>query len=179
MKTTPTLPKKYFLTILLLLGLTGCMPPSIPAPDNEQTPFFVPPVIVTTSPTVMIAPSSEVSQQQTPTLDCQNLLSFMDDLTVPDGTIFEAGAAIDKQWEVENSGTCNWDERYTVRLTGGPDLGAEQIQALFPARSGSKATIQILFEAPQEAGTYRSSWQAFSPEGEPFGDPFYIEIIVE
>ncbi len=27
-------------------------------------------------------------------------------------------------------------------------------------------------------GTYRSAWQAYDPDGLPFGDPFFIEIEV-
>jgi hypothetical protein len=39
--------------------------------------------------------------------------------------------------------------------------------------------LRMVFTAPQEAGTYRSAWQAYDPDGGPFGDPFYIEIVVE
>jgi len=57
------------------------------------------------------------------------------------------------------------------------DVPAEQ--ALYPARSGSQAIIQLSFIAPNEPGTVRSAWQAYSPEGQAFGDPIYIEILVE
>jgi hypothetical protein len=79
---------------------------------------------------------------------------------------------------VENSGSCNWDERYHLKLTDGADLGAAHDQALYPARGGTKAVIRILFTAPSQPGTYRSSWQAYSPDGKAFGDPIFIEIIV-
>ena len=72
-------------------------------------------------------------------------------------------SSLDKRWEVENSGTCNWDERYHLRLIGGPDLGANPVQPLFPARSGSTATIRIEMTAPAKAGSYRSAWQAYNP----------------
>jgi hypothetical protein len=80
---------------------------------------------------------------------------------------------------VLNSGTCNWEASYAVRLVAGPDLGAPPEQSLFPARSGTEAVIHMIFTAPQEPGVYRSAWQAFSPTGEAFGDPFFIEIEVE
>jgi hypothetical protein len=80
---------------------------------------------------------------------------------------------------VQNSGTCNWDERYQLRLIGGPALGANPVQPLFPARSGSTAVIRIQMTAPSTTGTYRSAWQAYNPSDEPFGDPFYIEIVVQ
>jgi hypothetical protein len=52
-------------------------------------------------------------------------------------------------------------------------------QALYPARSGSEVALRIVFSAPQEPGYYQSAWQAFDPKDVPFGDPFYIEILVE
>jgi hypothetical protein len=36
-----------------------------------------------------------------------------------------------------------------------------------------------VFKAPSEPGSYRSAWQAYNPQGEPFGDPFFIDFVVE
>ena len=91
----------------------------------------------------------------------------------------QPGEQIDKQWEVENTGTCNWDESYSIRLVNGPEMGASKEQALNPARSQSRATIRILFTAPMEEGTLRSAWQAYSPNEQPFGDEIYIEVKVK
>jgi hypothetical protein len=113
-----------------------------------------------------------------PTPDCAAGLTFLEDLTIPDGTTVAPGESLDKRWQVENSGTCNWDARYSLRRIAGEDLGAAGEQALFPARSGTQATIRIAFTAPDEPGSFRSAWQAFDPQGEPFGDPFFIEIVV-
>ena len=57
-------------------------------------------------------------------------------------------------------------------------MGASTEQALFPARSGTQALVRISFTAPEEPGAYRSAWQAFDPQDQPFGDPFFIEVIV-
>lgn len=90
-----------------------------------------------------------------------------------------ADSTLDKRWEVENSGSCNWDKNYRLRLIAGPDLNAQKEQALFPARNGTQAVIRVVFKAPKEPGAYRSAWQAFNPGGEPFGDPIFIDIVVE
>lgn len=102
----------------------------------------------------------------------------MQDLTIPDGTIVAPESTLDKRWEVENTGNCNWDAKYRIRLIAGPELGAQKEQALYPARIGSQATIRILFKAPAENGSYRSAWQAFNAQGDPFGEPFFIDIKV-
>jgi hypothetical protein len=109
---------------------------------------------------------------------CTNQLTFQDDLTIPDGSAIAPGEVLDKRWQVENSGTCNWDDRYSLRLVAGSDLGAQLQVGLFPARSGTVVPIRILFTAPQEAGPYRSAWQAYGPDGEPFGDQIFIDIVV-
>jgi hypothetical protein len=89
-----------------------------------------------------------------------------------------AGQTVDKQWLVANSGTCNWDVRYRLKLLSGDALGAVTEQALFPARAGTQATLRILFTAPQSPGTYQSAWQAVAPDATPFGDAIYIQIVL-
>jgi hypothetical protein len=89
------------------------------------------------------------------------------------------GKSLDKRWLVENNGSCNWDQQYSLTLLAGPDLGAPVEQALFPARSGTQTALRILFTAPEEPGTYRSAWQAQDSLGNLFGDPIYVDIIVQ
>ncbi|MDX9863181.1 MAG: NBR1-Ig-like domain-containing protein [Anaerolineaceae bacterium] len=164
------------LTLLALLLASGCVPAPQRLSPEANAPLFLPPTLVpTTAPTSQYTPTPEGGSDQS---NCDNNLLFTEDITVPDGTLFEPGAEIDKQWRVENNGTCNWDERYSLRLVAGDTLGADQEQALFPARAGSQAVIRIEFIAPQETGSHRSAWQAFGPDGRPFGDPFYLEIMV-
>jgi hypothetical protein len=100
-------------------------------------------------------------------------------LTVPDGTVVAPGERLDKRWQVENNGSCNWDVRYSLVLIAGPQLNAPPEQALNPARSGTQAMVQIIFVAPEEPGAYRSAWQAQDPQGILFGDPIYIDFIVQ
>ena len=145
------------------------------APTHAVTPtttlFRLASPSPTSSPTAAFRPP-------TATPACQDGLRFLADITVPDGTIVAPGESIDKQWQVENSGTCNWNERYRLRRISGPSLEAPDEQALYPARSGTPAVVRILLVAPSEPGTYRSAWQAYNPQGEPFGDPIYVEILV-
>jgi hypothetical protein len=57
-------------------------------------------------------------------------LRFLADITIPDGTIVAPGETLDKQWQVENSGSCNWNERYRLRRISGPALSAPDEQPL-------------------------------------------------
>lgn len=102
----------------------------------------------------------------------------MDDVTVDDGTSFTPGASIDKQWLVENNGTCDWDSTYGLKWVGGAPLGAAETQSLYPARAGTQSTFRILFIAPLESGPYESAWQAVDPAGNFFGDLIFVKIVV-
>jgi len=100
-------------------------------------------------------------------------------VTIPDGTVVSPGASVDKRWLVQNNGSCNWDSRYRLKFVGGAEMSAAAEQTLYPARAGAQATIRIRFTAPTEPGTYTTAWQAFNPDGEPFGDAVFMEIIVQ
>jgi hypothetical protein len=165
--------------LFCLLWMVGCSP-AVRGPTSKTTgtPEFyrpAPPVLVT--PTVNTTPQELARPLSTPV--CIDNLTFLSDVTIPDGTEVEAKATLDKRWEVKNSGNCNWDERYRLRLIAGPSMGAVQEQALFPARSGAQVVLQIVFQAPADVGNYRSAWQAYNPDGQPFGDPVFIDLIVK
>lgn len=149
------------------------------------TPYRPPTLEAAATPLPTFPPESYIEQPPvitpSPTTppDCQNSLKFIDDLTIPDGTLVAGGTTLDKRWRVQNAGTCNWNERYQLKRIAGPELGATSEQRLNPARSGSEVIIRILFTTPSETGTYRSAWQAYDPEDRPFGDPFFIEVVVQ
>ena len=136
------------------------------SPEPSLVPLLVPTLTVekpTDTPATFVLPAS------TSTPVCQDNLQFISDVTIPDGTVVVPGSTLDKQWLVQNSGNCNWDERYRLRLISGDPLGASPEQALYPARAGTQANLRILFSAPQDAGEYVSEWQAFDANGIPFG----------
>jgi hypothetical protein len=162
-------------------ALAACSgyPPAPVTRTVTQAPLYIPPTRLIASPTVAALPlSTPLELRPSATPSCTDQLIFRDDLSIPDGSQFSPGEMLDKRWEVENSGTCNWDDRYSLRLIAGSDLGVQANQSLFPARSRTKALIRILFTAPEEPGPYRSAWQAYDPHGEPFGDQIFIDIVV-
>ncbi len=85
---------------------------------------------------------------------------------------------MDKQWLVQNSGSCNWDSTYRLKWIGGDPMGAATEQSLYPARAGTQATLRIIFSAPAGEGLYESAWQAVDPDGNVFGDLVFIKIVV-
>lgn len=162
-----------FWVACLLLWFTAC--------NGRQTDIYLPSTRAPTQPPTATNPASAVPPTipaPTPTTVCTNHLTFVEDVTIPDGSEVESGVRIDKRWLVKNDGDCNWDASYRLKLVTGPALGVTEELALYPARGGSEATIRVVFTAPAEAGTYRSAWQAIGPDGQAFGDAVYIEIVV-
>jgi hypothetical protein len=157
------------------------------APTPPPTPFIAPKAATATLPLIQgntpviptVTPQPVATSSPTATPPCTDGLAFVEDVTIPDGTVVSPGASIDKQWLVQNNGTCNWDSRYRLKFVGGLDMGAATEQALFPARAGNQATIRMVFTTPSEPGNYSTAWQAIDPNGQPFGDAVFMEIIVQ
>ena len=175
-----------FRLCLLLLGLclliAGC---SLIEQQPSRGGVYVPPTGVPQTPLVLplptatqtVAPAQMVAQPS-PTPACTNDLRFLQDLTLPDGTVVAPGASLDKRWLVENSGTCNWTADYRLRLIAGSGFGAPREQALYPARAGVQAILRMQLVAPAQAGVHTSAWQAVDPQGNLFGKMVYIQIVV-
>ncbi len=153
----------YLLFLISACGENGTALSTPSLAVLTPTDAFIP-----TSPSILTPPSS-----------CIDGLIFLEDVTIPDYSIVAPGSTLDKQWLVQNSGSCNWDNRYRLRLVGGDALGSSSEQALFPARVGTTATLQITFIAPLESGEYYSEWQAYDAQGISFGKSFFIKIIVQ
>jgi hypothetical protein len=165
------------LLALFLLATTSLLSACGEQAARSTPEYFIPPTLEKKAEPIPLVTDTPVPPTATPT--CEDGLTFIEDVTVPDGTAFAPGAAIEKIWRVANSGSCNWDADYRLRLDSGDAMDAETEQALFPARSNSEVEIRIVFKAPEEEGTYQALWQAYSPSGVPFGDPVFIIIEVD
>lgn len=142
--------------------------------------------IVLVPSTVIAAPQALSSPEPSPAVviptvgaACTNAARFVEDLTVPDGTHVGPGAALDKSWSVQNSGTCDWGPDYRLVHQGGSGIEGPSEVALYPARGGAQAVWQVSLLAPTQPGEYQSRWQAQSPDGALFGDEVFIIIVVD
>jgi Ig-like domain-containing protein len=169
---------------LTLLIASACSPASTATPFRPptlQAPLIEPTLIINPTKAIIVVQSTPLPTIL-PTVDaeeCFSNLTFVEDITIPDNSFVTIGSSIDKQWLVENSGTCHWNSDYRLKHIGGAVLDAPEEIALYPARAGTQATIQILFIAPFTDGVYESAWQAHDPNGIAFGDPIYVRIVVQ
>lgn len=118
--------------------------------------------------------------------DCTNSFEFVQDLTVPDNTVFPPGAQFEAAWRLRNNGTCPWTTDYAVAFIGGDAMGITSTVPLENAVApGQTEDVSITLTAPAEPGTYRSNWQLADAAGTAFGidgaieDAFWVQIVVE
>lgn len=108
--------------ILLAMGLTGCSP--------NPTPYHPPAIAFHTTSTApaTLMPTSISHSVEIPlphaTPSCTDNLAFLEDITIPNGTVVVPGESVDKRWLVQNSGSCNWDDRYRLKFVSGSELNA-------------------------------------------------------
>ena len=174
------LPRPCLLLVSLSLIFTqACSPQATPTSFRPPTQVL-PAQIIPTDTAIPVIFTAIPTATLTPTLTgpCTSNLTFIEDITIPDDTTVVAGAAMDKQWLVSNSGTCNWDSSYRLKWIGGETFGVSSELPLFPARAGTQAMLQIVFTAPTVTvtGTFESAWQAYGPDGIAFGDPIFLRI---
>ena len=176
-------------SILLLLILTACAAdatPTAPAPGLQTalaplaTP--TPAVAVTRTPepgfTLLPAtPLTPIPPTGTPA-PCQNDAEFVSDITVPDFTQIVPGAVIDKRWQIRNTGTCNWGPGYRLVFVEGNSMNAPTEHALYPAKAGNEAAVQVSMTAPIAPGDYTGRWQLRDGQGNFFGQVLFIKITV-
>lgn len=124
---------------------------------------------------------SPVSAAQT----CTDRAQFVTDVTVPDGTRFDAGTAFKKTWRLRNAGTCTWTTSYTMVFDSGTQMGAPASVA-FPSTVVPGATVDLTVDmtAPGTAGAYRGYWKFKNAAGVLFGigtaanRPWWVDIVV-
>jgi predicted small secreted protein len=171
---------------------TGTPPPTLAQPSSPTpvlstmtlgptptpTPYFTPtPGTVTgtvtptgTLATVTVDPSSLA-------FGCNNL-AFVRDVSIPSGTVMEPGKFFTKTWKVENTGSCAWEYNYILTFTSGNSLDGETSRIQKKVASGGWMELSVAMAAPEEPGTYTSSWR-FSDGKNLFGSTLSVNIVVK
>ncbi len=96
---------------------------------------------------------------------------FVADVTVPDGTKYDANAAFKKTWRLRNIGTCAWSKTdVSMFFESGAQMGAPASVALLSdVAIGATTDISVDMKAPNSAGRYIGYWKLKSAQGTVFG----------
>lgn len=109
---------------------------------------------------------------------CTYNMTYVADVTVPDGQQFSPGTYFTKTWRIKNSGTCTWTTNFTFDFVSGSQMngwGQHLPKTVYP---GDTVDISIDMTAPYNPGSYQGNWQLKDPLGYGIGTPIWVKIIV-
>jgi hypothetical protein len=135
---------------------------------------------VTTLPT-LAAPT--IYSTLTTKAGCNDALFVAENL--PDGSKVTAGKKFEKVWEIQNTGTCTWDEGYTFAFQAnqsspgidGYDIVIKKKEEF--TQPGHSQSFIVDLTAPTTAGEYKGYWKLKTDDGTFFGPLVYFVIIVK
>ena len=160
--------RRFGLAAFLVCLLTACGTNSTAIPTRSSTLALALPLAT--------QPPAQIRQDESAT--CINDARFVEDLSIPDGTVAAQEEVLDKRWAVLNAGTCDWSAGYRlVRIDEGLIEAPEEL-ALYPARAGETGVWSVQLTTPKQPGDQRASWQAQAPDGSLFGDPVFVLVEV-
>ncbi len=127
------------------------------------TPLAAPPVSGTppTPGVPTLAPSASGN--------CTNNSTFVQDVTIPDGTTIGAGQAFNKVWRLQNSGTCVWTDAYRLAFVGGTGMTKVLTFPVPSIQPGGTVDVSVPMNAPTRTGRQTSLWQMQTASGALFG----------
>lgn len=129
-----------------------------------------PPPTSTITPTIQAKatlPIPTASSTSIPTNEpgCTDQAAFVSDVTVPDGTIFNAGESFTKTWRVNNIGTCAWNSDYTIVYSSGEKSTAPDSAPLAFTAAGESLDISVNLITPAKKGSATTYFELHNPEG--------------
>ncbi|MGC1375522.1 MAG: NBR1-Ig-like domain-containing protein [Anaerolineales bacterium] len=110
---------------------------------------------------------------------------FVADVTIPDGTPFNAGDSFDKTWRLKNVGSCSWSTSYNLVFDTGNQMNAAASAPFSKSVApGETIDLTVRMTAPAANGLFRGYWKLKNAAGVLFGigaaadKSFWVEIRV-
>jgi hypothetical protein len=168
-------------TLQVMMTEAGDQATANPIATATQLPATSTPVATQVQAT---NPPPSTSTATTEPLPC-DAVSFVSDVTVPDGSSFAPGAKFTKTWRLKNSGVCTWTTSYAAVFVDGNSMGADPVINLpGSVPPGQVFDLTIALTAPSAVGKYRGNFKLRNPAGTVFGSggsgggAFYVDIKV-
>ena len=107
---------------------------------------------------------------------------FVQDITIPDGTVETAGTVFQKTWRMKNTGTCAWDGGFKFAFAYGDQFGTGNYMTTLTSASsvplGGSKDFGFNLTAPSVPNTYRGCWKMQTDQGYWFGQAACVTIKV-
>jgi hypothetical protein len=112
-------------------------------------------------------------------------MSFLGDVTYPDGSLVTRNSTFVKIWRIKNIGTCSWTPSYALVFTDGDAMSGPSAVALTRnVNPGDTIEIPVTLSAPSKDGNYRGYWKLRNASGVLFGfgaqadNAFWVDVKV-
>lgn len=110
---------------------------------------------------------------------CMNS-AFIADVTYPDGTVVEDNANLAKVWSIQNTGTCTWDDGFSLQPVMGDAKGTWLIdQKSKFVEPNEIVEIRIDIKTPSTGGEWGGCWRMQGDNGQFFGTLLCLLVMVE
>ena len=156
-----------------LAALTPTLPSATPSLTPQPATPTPTPGAATSTPTLTLPPGGS------------DLLEFVADVTVPDGTNLRPGERFTKTWRVKNAGTSTWTSAYALVFASGALMGGpEAVPLALNVPPGAIVDLSVDLVAPADPGSYTGNWLLRNAAGATFGLgpearwPIYVQINV-
>jgi hypothetical protein len=103
---------------------------------------------------------------------------FVADVTIPDDSQIKPQTSFVKTWRVENSGDLRWTDGFRLKFVGGTPMTTDVSHPLPRLDPGARGDISVEMKAPSVPGSYFGDWRMTDPQGVPFGDVVFLQIVV-
>lgn len=192
---------KFISPLVALFVVFACAPkePPTPTPDIEAIYTSAASTVMAefTQTAAVFTPTSEPTATPIPATDtprptpaialeipptaveCDDA-DHIEDINVPDGTVMLPGQDFVKTWRIKNIGSCTWTTNYTL-VYGGYTIKMDGVPLPLSVSvpPGAEVEVSVQFKAPPTPGEYISYWRMQNAQGYPFGEFFFVKIIVE
>jgi ABC-type amino acid transport substrate-binding protein len=132
---------------------------------------------VTTGTQPLPTPPPSVVTPPPPQIPCDSM-TYVADLTVPDGTYINPGQSFTKTWRIKNTGSCTWNSSYRFVFVQGNSMGGQPQSIQGTVAPNQNYDMSLPMQAPTTPGTYAGWWQMVNAQGTPFGTRVWVEIVV-
>lgn len=166
------------------------VPPASPTAQATFTPLPTFPVLGGTTPlaaspgigvTPLASPIPSGGTGGSTAVGC-NDAAYVNETKPFDNAEITAGKNFTKGWQLQNTGTCAWDEGYSFAFFSGDQMGGADVYigkndaATDPGHSN---TFIVKLQAPKDPGTYKGVWRMKDDQGNFFGAYPYVLIVVK
>jgi hypothetical protein len=103
---------------------------------------------------------------------------FLEDVTIPDGTVLKPGEDFKKTWRIKNTGICGWTTAYALGFAYGELMRGSETKLPKSVGPGATVDITIKLRAPMLNCWYGSWWRLKNARGDYFGDFVFVSILV-